>query len=124
MDERAASLCNEFGYYLSRVGNYDGARPYLERALTIREQVLGKEHPGTALSLNNLGLLLMNQGDYAAAKPYLERALAIWEQVLGKDHPTTRIVRSNIHSLDECGGILRNLNSCIRSCLTVFVPYG
>jgi hypothetical protein len=36
-------------------GDYAAAKPYLERALTIREQVLGKEHPGTALSLNNRG---------------------------------------------------------------------
>ena len=35
-----------------------GARPLFERALAIREKVLGPEHPDTATSLNNLALLL------------------------------------------------------------------
>ena len=41
-----------------QVGDYAGARPYLERALATRETALGPDHPDTATSLDHLGLLL------------------------------------------------------------------
>ncbi len=37
-DERAAGLCNEFGYHLYMIGDYPVARPHLERALAIRSK--------------------------------------------------------------------------------------
>ena len=83
------------------IGDYAAARPLYARALQIREQALGPEHPTTALSLNNLAALLYAQGDYAAARPLLERALQITEQVLGPDHPHTRTVRANLTALDD-----------------------
>jgi tetratricopeptide (TPR) repeat protein len=100
-DEKAAQLCSTTDYHLGMIGNYSEARIYSERALAIREQVLGPEHPDTALSLNNLAGLLRAQGDYAAARPLSERALAIWEQVLGPDHPHTAT------SLNNLAGLLR-----------------
>ncbi len=44
-DETAATLSTNFGYYLRMSGDLAGARPYYERALAIRERVLGPEHP-------------------------------------------------------------------------------
>ena len=61
-DDTAAGLCNQLGYHLRLSGDYAGARPYLERALAIYDQVLGPLHPDTAASLNNLGMLLLEQG--------------------------------------------------------------
>jgi tetratricopeptide (TPR) repeat protein len=98
-DERAAGLCNELGYHLYMIGDLAGARPYFERALRIRERVLGGEHPDTANSLNNLGGLLQEMGDLAGARPYYERALAINEQVLGGEHPHTANSLNNLGSL-------------------------
>jgi len=88
-DKRAALLCNELGSHLWMIGDYAGARPCWERALAIREKVLGAEHPVTATSLNNLGLLLKSQGDLSGARLYYDRALAIFEKVLGAEHPYT-----------------------------------
>jgi hypothetical protein len=56
-DEQAALLCNQLGYYLQMIGEYAEARPYLERALEIREKVLGPEHPYTAVVRQNLASL-------------------------------------------------------------------
>jgi tetratricopeptide (TPR) repeat protein len=81
------------------IGDYAGARPYYERALAIREQVLGAEHPNTATSLNNLGVLLQVQGDYAGARPYFERALRIFCAALGEQHPSTQTVQNNLEAL-------------------------
>ncbi|HEX7182951.1 MAG TPA: tetratricopeptide repeat protein [Thermoanaerobaculia bacterium] len=99
-DRSAANLCNELGYHLQMIGDLTGARPYWERALAIRERVLGTEHPGTAVSLNNLGGLFQNQGDLA--RPYYERALTILEKVLGPEHPDTA------SSLNNLGFLLKN----------------
>jgi CHAT domain-containing protein/Tfp pilus assembly protein PilF len=60
-----------------------------QRALAIREKVLGPEHPGTAVSLNRLAGLLKASGDLDAAEPLYERALAIRETALGPLHPDT-----------------------------------
>jgi tetratricopeptide (TPR) repeat protein len=97
---QAAPVHNNLGYLLRAQGDLAGARPYYERALAIREQVLGPTHSDTALSLNNLGALLDSQGDLAGARPYYERALAIFTARLGPQHPTTQTVQRNLAVLD------------------------
>ena len=44
------------------VFKYRDAEPLCLRALQIREQVLGPDHPDVAKQLNNLALLCQNQG--------------------------------------------------------------
>jgi tetratricopeptide (TPR) repeat protein len=83
----AADLARKIGGYFLSVARYSDARPLLERALAIRERVLGAEHSDTAASLNNLAILLQDQGDLAAARPFHQRALAIYEKVPGAEHP-------------------------------------
>jgi hypothetical protein len=74
-------------YRRTALAAYAQAGPLFERALAIREEVLGPAHPATAQSLNNLALLRQAQGDLAAARPLFVRALAIREKVLGPGHP-------------------------------------
>ena len=99
-DEMAARLCDELGVHLWRAGDYSGARPYLEKAVSLHEEVSGLGHPATANSLNNLGRLLHSQGDYATARAVYERGLLIREKVLGLEHPDTA------HSLNDLGALL------------------
>jgi tetratricopeptide (TPR) repeat protein len=94
-----AGLCNTMGLHLQMIGDYPGARPYYERALAIREKILGPEHPDTAQSLNNLASLLQAEGDLAGARPYFERALAVSEKGVGPEHPITAICLNNLASL-------------------------
>jgi hypothetical protein len=47
----------------SRFDQRELAQPLFERAIAIREKVLGPEHPYTAQTLNNLAVLLKDQGD-------------------------------------------------------------
>ena len=100
-DERgAAELCTAAGRALRTAGDLRAARPWYERALAVRERVLGPADPDTAESLNNLGGLLWDQGELAAARRLLERALAVRERVLGLDHPDTA------EGLNNLGGLL------------------
>ncbi|WP_052402549.1 tetratricopeptide repeat protein [Muricoccus aerilatus] len=83
-------------YRHGALGVYAQARSLHERALLIRENTLGPEHPDTAMSLNNLALVLREQGDLAGARPLFERALLIRENALGPEHPDTAMSLNNL----------------------------
>jgi tetratricopeptide (TPR) repeat protein len=95
----AASLLHRVGWYLDDRARYREAEPLYQRALAIREQQLGPQHPDTANSLNNLAGLYRAQGKDEQAEPLLKRALAIREQQLGPEHPHTAIARKSYISL-------------------------
>lgn len=75
---------NGLAYYHYRVlGTYAQARPRYERALAIREKVLGPEHPDTATSLNDPAAPLSNLGYVDEAESLLRRATAISDTASG-----------------------------------------
>jgi tetratricopeptide (TPR) repeat protein len=80
-------------------GDLAAARSLGERALAIREKVLGLEHRNTAWSLNDLGLTIQRQGHLAEARPLYERALTIWEKELGREHMSTNRGRRDFATL-------------------------
>jgi tetratricopeptide (TPR) repeat protein len=98
-EPRIAALCAATGQALHRSGDLQGARPWYERALAIRERTLGSDHPNTATSLSKLAVLLRDQGDLAGARTRSERALAIRERVLGPDDPATATSLNNLAGL-------------------------
>jgi len=91
-----AKRLNAEGARLRQQGRYDEALSLEERALRIREEALGPDHPNVAICLNNLGELYSAKGDYARAEPLHKRSLAILEKVLGRDHPN---VATSLHNL-------------------------
>jgi tetratricopeptide (TPR) repeat protein len=94
-EARVAELLHSLSIYRHRaLPSYAQARSLEERALAIREKVLGPEHPDTAVSLTALGFLIERQGHLAEARPFYERALAINEKAL--DPAGTAV---NIHNL-------------------------
>jgi tetratricopeptide (TPR) repeat protein len=100
----AARLLNRTGSYLYERAWYTEAEPLSQRALAIREQQLGAQHPTTANSLNNLAELYQDQSKDEQAEPLYQRALAICERVLGPQHPDTQTVRANYaHLLHTMG---------------------
>jgi tetratricopeptide (TPR) repeat protein len=103
----AAKLLDRLASYRqAALAAYAQARPLFERALAIREKVLGPEDTATATSLNNLAGLLHDQGDLVGAQPLFERALAIYEKVLGPEHPDTAGSLSNLAYLLQSQGDL------------------
>jgi len=93
----AGRLLNEAGWYLRERAMYTQAESLLRKALTLREQVLGPEHPDTATTLNYLAQLVEeNQGKYAQAEPLYLRSLTIREQALGPEHPDTADTLDNL----------------------------
>jgi tetratricopeptide (TPR) repeat protein len=91
-----ASLASKAAQYLHERGRYAQAELLYQRALRIREQVLGPEHPEVAASLNSLANLSWEQGQYPGAERLLQRALQIREQALGPEHPEVAASLNNV----------------------------
>jgi tetratricopeptide (TPR) repeat protein/predicted Ser/Thr protein kinase len=95
--ERYASLA------LAR-GDSKTASEYNLRALEIREEQLGADHPEVAISLTNIANVYTASGQHDKAEELARRALAIFEARLGADHPYTAASHNNIgNSLLEQG---------------------
>jgi tetratricopeptide (TPR) repeat protein len=72
------------------MGEYAKAEPRYLEALRISKEVLGPEHPNTAVHLCNLAALYLAMGEYAKAEPLCQEALRIQEKVFGPEHPATK----------------------------------
>jgi CHAT domain-containing protein/Tfp pilus assembly protein PilF len=103
--QEARRLCAE-SIRLWRAGKYDEALPLGERALAIREKMLGPERPSVAAALNNLGNLYKDKGDLATAEQLYQRALKIREKVLGPEHPDVAQSLNNLAVIHRSQGDL------------------
>ena len=97
--EEAGRLLYETAIYLRDRARYSEAEPFFRRALHIREQHFGPEHPAVAYPLNGLAYLYFLQGRYAEAEPFFRRALHIREQQLGLEHPAVASTLNRLANL-------------------------
>jgi tetratricopeptide (TPR) repeat protein len=99
-----ATISNLRALVLRALGKFNEVEPLYKRTLTIREKVLGPDHPDVATSFNNLALFYYNQGKYAKAEQLHQQALAIREKALGPDHPDMAASLNNLALLNEAQG--------------------
>jgi len=120
-ERRRSDLLDALGAYKhGALAAYPQARQLRERALAIREELLGPEHPDTAKSLNALGLLLWDQRDLDGALPLHKRALAIREKVLGHRHPETAMSMNNLALLLNAKGDLAGAKPLFQHALAIY----
>jgi len=112
-------LFNQMGVYLMSRAAYSDAEPLYQRALDIKEALLGNYHPDVATSLNNLGEVLQAQGKYAEAEPLYRRALDIREAQLGKDHPDVANSLNSLASLLQDQGKYADAEPLYRRALDI-----
>lgn len=89
-NDRALHQARKFFLEYARLrgeARFAEARVPLERALEIREKVLGPDDLLVAETLVALANTFENTGDYASAEPLRLRALRIIEKALGPEHP-------------------------------------
>jgi len=104
----------------------DSQTQYLEaellvrRALTIREEALGAEHPEVANSLNNLAALLQRRGKLPEAEQFLRRAMSILEGRLGDQHPDVARSFNNLGLFLHGQGQLAEAEELYRRALTIW----
>ena len=86
---------------LKALGDYQGARELLEKAMRSAEQNFGAQHPTTAVRYWNLGTVLQGMKEYAGARKLYERAFKVFQHSLGESHPYTKGVVSWMKKLDQ-----------------------
>ena len=104
--QERALLINNIGEYHHGRAVYAEAEPLFRRALEIRGNKLGSEHPDVAYSLNNLAFVLKAKGNLAEAEPLFHRALAMREEKLVPDHLDIAISLNNLAGLLKAKGNL------------------
>jgi tetratricopeptide (TPR) repeat protein len=117
---RIAHLLQCVGIYRDEaLAAYVEARTLVERALTIRERVLGAAHHATLSSMNSLGMILRHQGDFAGARRILERALTISRRTFGSSHDATVGALTNLALVLQDQGDLKRARSVYKQALPI-----
>ncbi len=101
------------------LARYEGARVTLERALAIREQILGPDHLEVGETASNLAQVHQDRGRYEEALALSERALGILETNLGPDHPELSTPLLNHGGLLRDRGDLAGADSLLTRALRI-----
>ncbi|MEA5259741.1 tetratricopeptide repeat protein [Arcicella aquatica] len=89
-------LQNRLALVLQELGDYEGAKKLLEKALISDEKNFGQEHPKTASTYSNLATALQDLGDFEKAKVLFEKALNLDEKNFGQAHPMIGVRYCNL----------------------------
>lgn len=104
MSEDTGRLLYEMGVFLQGRARFSEAERYCQRALQMRERLLGPEHIDVACSLNGLANGYAGQGRFAEAEPLYQRALAMREQCLGFEHTDVAVTCNEFANLYRLQG--------------------
>jgi tetratricopeptide (TPR) repeat protein/tRNA A-37 threonylcarbamoyl transferase component Bud32 len=94
--ELEATLANNLGVLAYYRQQYPAAIEAHQRALTLRRQLLGDQHPLLARSHSNLGIAFKALGRLDDARAQYEQALAIEEAALDPSHPLVAETLNNL----------------------------
>ncbi len=89
---------------LGRQGKYADAISAARRALDIRGELQGEDHPYYASDLGNLAALYRDMGDYAKAEPLFLRALEMLKRTVSENHPNYAVCLDDLGQLYQVKG--------------------
>jgi eukaryotic-like serine/threonine-protein kinase len=92
----AASCWNTLSVARRKSGDTPGARLAIERAITIREALVGPTHPLVAHSLVNLSTIELDEARFEEAAATLERALSSLEATTGPVTADAAMILNNL----------------------------
>ncbi len=84
-----ATVRHDLGYTYSYLGDNKAAIAQRERALELRKEKLGSEHPDTLATMGSLAYSYSAVGEYEKALALGEETLKLEKRVLGSEHPDT-----------------------------------
>ncbi|HEX4952408.1 MAG TPA: tetratricopeptide repeat protein [Thermoanaerobaculia bacterium] len=111
-----ARLADTLGELHTRLGLFDEAKPLLERALEVRQRLLGRQHAEVADTLDQLGSLahLSGRGD---AVTFFSQALAIVETRNGPEHPEVAELLNRLGASLAAKGRFDQAEATLQRCL-------
>ena len=102
--EVVAWVYHKAGWGLCHMAVYKESVEWYQKALNIREKVLGLENTDTAFSYNDMAMAYAYQGENQEAQKLFQTALDIREKVLGIEHADTAMSYNNIgYMYSQCG---------------------
>lgn len=124
-DPEAATASTWLASLYKTRGNYSEAERLYQRALEIREHILGKQHPATAESLNDLIDLYESHREYAKAEPLYREMLEIQKKRFGERHSATAKTLINLAMLYRSMEDHAKAEPLFRQALELFknIPY-
>jgi eukaryotic-like serine/threonine-protein kinase len=117
--EVQARMLHVTGRVYMQLGEYQKARPLLERALVIRESLFGSVHEQVAVSLNTLATLYQELAEYNAAESLFRRTLAINRELFGDQHEKVATSLNNLGLLLVLKGEYEESESLYREALAI-----
>jgi serine/threonine protein kinase len=84
-----ASIRETLGNTYRNLGDFEAAERHLKRAVQIRRDELGEEHPQTIYAMFWLCGALWEAGSAAEAQPLCLKTVKLSKRILGKEHRTT-----------------------------------
>jgi non-specific serine/threonine protein kinase/serine/threonine-protein kinase len=98
--ELQAQMMSVMGDVYDNLGLYSRAQVLQQKAVEIRQRVLGPESPETLKAMSALARILERQGRYAEAETLQRQTLDVQRRVLGREHPDT------LRSMDNLANVL------------------
>ena len=95
-----ADMLDGLGEVFLAHGKLEQAKTNFDKAVTLRRELLGDDHPSVARTLRSLGDLHVQAGDVGAAKSRYQAALDITERAFGSMHPEVKGLLETIGELD------------------------
>jgi len=99
-----ASIRQTIGNSYKDLGLFQEAQRQVERALELRQRVLGERHHETLLSMHELAELYRYQGEYAKAEALFLQTLEVQRRVLGEEHRDTLDTMDTLAQLYDRAG--------------------
>lgn len=99
------------------LGAYETAREHHERALELRREHLGEDHPETLESMAYLVSIMIAESSYEEAEPLARETLERMTQVLGAEHSKTLAHAGNVALLLYQRGKFEDMASLLRRIL-------
>ena len=84
-----ARLLQTLATALQELGHFDPAEAPQRKAFSLREELLGIDHPDTLTSMQEMGALYWRQSRFEDAHELISRALEKRKSILGGHHPDT-----------------------------------
>ena len=102
------------GVVYSHLGQFDQAKEYHEKSLSITKEIYGEKHGEIATSYNNLGNVFWELHQYNQAKEYYEKSLSIRKEIHGEHHGDVATSHNNLGdvaaSYNNLGLVYRDLS--------------